>query len=200
MNTVNPVYNFAITEEGEYTKVVYKKSPLSFKMAAPLCFFTAIPAALIVFRSAPESLVSGIFAWLIWMVVLAIGLMYLINLLRRQEEFKINASNIVVGANVYERKNVAEYFIKTPSGQEYTTTTIVTSGGSLSVPGAISNLSSGMVALSHETGQAIRRHMRNSAYRICMRYGAKNITLAKGLNETDALALFDKVSDILDNK
>lgn len=196
MNTVNPTYNYTTQVEGSYTKFIYKKSPYSFRMAGPLCFFTAIPAIIITLKRSPESLVSGLIGWIIWMIVLAAVLLLLLNFLRRQGEFKISNTDIAIDGKTYERNHISNYFIKTPTGGTSSSTVIITTTPSRSLSGNISNLSSGAVGVAHETGQALRKYMREVNYKICIRYGSNDIAIAKGLNETDSEVLFDKIVEV----
>jgi hypothetical protein len=196
MNPVTAVFNYKTETEGNYTKFIYKKSPFSFKMVGPLCFFTAIPAILITLNSNPESLISGLIAWLIWMMALAIVLLLLLNFLRQQGEFKISNGEIVADGKTYGRDHVSNYFIKTPSGTISSSTVIITANPSRSLSGNISNLSAGAVGVAHETGQAIRKYMREVNYKICIRYGSNDIVIAKGLNEKDSDVLFDRIVEV----
>ncbi|HEX8530441.1 MAG TPA: hypothetical protein VF646_10475 [Cytophagales bacterium] len=201
MMTVNPVYNYSIEREGEYDKVTYKKTPVSFHMAKPLCFYTAVPAfmAMMVTRPSytPSPIATGGILWLIWMVALSLGIVMLINFFRKPGEIRISKANLVVGNRTFDFNHISSILIKDPAGKYVTVSTLVVMHGSPhSLAGAVSSVTGGLAQLGGESRLAIRRMMQEVSYKVCIRYGSKDVSIATGLGETDAEVLFDKLTEM----
>jgi hypothetical protein len=201
MMTVNPVYNYSVEREGAYDKVTYKKTPVRYRMAKPLCFYTAVPAfmAMMITRPmyTPSPIATGVILWLIWMLALSLGIVMLINYFRKPGEIKISKTNLVAGNQTYDLDHVSSFLMKDPGGNYTTFTSVVTvTSNPHSLVGAMTGLTNGLQMMGGESRLAIKRFLREVDYKICIRYGSKDINIATGLGETDAEVLFDKILEI----
>lgn len=198
MKEINPVYNYTLQEEGEFTKFVYKKSPISYKMAGPVCVYTFIPAALLVFFffNVP-SMGAGVVTWLLMTVALSFATVFALNQLRKPGEFKIGKAALIVDNKTYQLSHVSSFLIKDPFGAYSSeTTTIIVNNHSTNLVGTVGKISSGMGQTSRESRRAIQQALNEVGYKIMIRYGSKDIQIASSLSETDAEILFDKVTNV----
>jgi|GEM_PF-6217275 len=65
-----------------------------------------------------------------------------------------------------------------------------------SVAGSVANLGNSMGNLAREGKKALQKYLREAGYKIVIRYGKKEIEIAKGLGELEAESLFAKVTEI----
>ena len=191
MQDVNPHYNYTVEQDGEFTRFIYKKTPISYKMAFPLCWYTAIPAFCLTMLTSPPALQGGVVKWLLFMAGLSCLIVFIINLLRRPGTISISKTAIVANNKTYQLDHVASFLIQDPAGMYSTHTTIVVHGGSKAAA-----LGQGMGQMANESRMAIQQHIRNAGYKIVIRYGAKDIKIARGLGETEAEVLFDKITAV----
>lgn len=185
-------YNFTTHQEGNDTIFQYRKTPFSYKLTFSLALITAIPSIIIVFMLEPSSFVFGFILWFIVMIVLGLGITFVINFLRTRNtsEFRITNSGIRIGNKTYDYLHVHSYFIQDTYGNESevaVTTTVIAYTPSL--VGAMSQTGS----LAKQSRREIRKIVADSNYKICMRYGTKNVAIAKGLGLNEAEVLFDRI-------
>lgn len=189
-------YNFTAHQEGNDTIFQYRKTPFSYKLTFSLALITAIPSIIIVFMLQPSSFVFGFILWFIVMIVLGLGITFVINFLRTRNtsEFRISPSGIRIGNKTYDYLHVHSYFIQDTYGNESevaVTTTVI--GYTPSLVGAMSQTGS----LAKQSRREIRKIVADSNYKICMRYGTKNVAIAKGLGLNEAEVLFDRIKGII---
>lgn len=197
MQEVTAIYNYTTQRDGNYTVFTYKMTPVSYKLAMPLCFYTAIPAAMFAFAIGAPGFMSGIILWVILMVGLGLGITFIINKFRKTGAFKISDTDVVVKDKSYARKDIVSYFVKDPSGNYVETTTMyVTQVNPLSVAGNVANLGTGLRQLGAESRNMIRKHLQDAGYKIYIRYGTKDIVIASGLGQREADGMFDKLIDV----
>lgn len=198
MTQISPTYNFTTENEGLYTIFKYKKTPVSYKIVGPLCFYTAIPAVAFTALIRPSGMQSAIIIWLVIMVALAFIITIIINALRKTGEFKVSISEVVVGERKYDKDHISAFFIKDPSGNNNDATIItVRHHNPLSMASNVSNLSSSVGQMGQESRMAIRRHFQDAGYKICIRFGTKDIAIAKGLGEQEADVMLRKVMEAI---
>jgi hypothetical protein len=196
MSVVQAKYNFTTHQEGKDTVFQYKKTPFSYKLTFSLALITAIPSIFIVFMIEPSSFVSGFILWFVVMIILGLVITFVINFLRTRNasEFRISANGVRVGNKTYDYLHIHSYFIQDTYGNESeltVTTTVI--GYAPSLVGAMSQTTN----IAKQSGREIRKIVADSNYKLCMRYGTKNVAIAKGLGLNEAEVLFDKVKDII---
>jgi hypothetical protein len=197
MKEITPEYNYTVEQNGEFTKLIYKKTPVSYKMAGPVCWYAAIPAFLITMWFQPQSLISGFIIWLIVLGCLSAAVVFMVNSLRKPGEININNKMVQVDGCTYQLEHVSSFLVKDPAGLYSThTTVIVNNNNSYSLAGNVANLSQGMGQVANESRRAIQKHLRDVGYKIVIRYGSKDIPIAKGLGETEADVLFYKLTEV----
>lgn len=197
MKDMTPEYNYTVEQNGEFTKFIYKKTPVSYKMAGPVCWYTALPAIFITMWFQPQSLVSGVIIWLIVMGCLSAGVVFLVNLFRKSGEININDKMVQVDGCTYQLEHVSSFLVKDPAGLYSThTTVIVNNNNPFSMAGNLANLGQGMGQVGNESRRAIQKHLRDVGYKIVIRYGSKDIPIAQGLGEAEADVLFYKLTEV----
>lgn len=202
MSAVQAKYNFTTHQEGNDTVFQYKKTPFSYKLTFSLVLITAIPSIIIVFMLAPSSFVMGFILWFVVMIVLGLIITFVINFLRTRNssEFRISKNGIRIGNKTYDYLHIHSYLIQDTYGNESELAVTTTVGYAPSLVGAVTQTTS----IVKQSGREIRKIVADSNYKICMRYGTKNIAIAKGLGLNEAEVLFDKIRETVlkdkDNK
>ncbi|MCY1221535.1 hypothetical protein D9M69_646430 [compost metagenome] len=130
------------------------------------------------------------------MIILGLVITFVINFLRTRNTntFRVTTKGIIIGSKTYDNDHIHSYFIQDTYGNEsemVVSTTVI--GYSPSLVGAMSQTTN----LAKQSGREIRKIVADSNYKICMRYGTKNIAIAKGLGLNEAEVLFDKVKDLV---
>ncbi|THF52839.1 hypothetical protein E6C50_01105 [Flavobacterium supellecticarium] len=194
-NTVQAKYNFTTHKEGDDTVFQYKKTPFNYKLTFSLPLITAIPSIVIVFMLEPSSFVMGFILWFVVMIVLGLIITFVINFLRTRNasEFRVGKSGIKIGNKTYDYQHIHSYLIQDTYGNESELTVTTTVGYAPSLVGAMSQTGN----LARQSGREIRKIVADSNYKICMRYGTKNVAIAKGLGLNEAEVLFDKIREII---
>lgn len=196
MPQVTPTYNFTAAKEGAYTVFNYKKTPISYKLALPLCFYTAIPALLLTMFIKPSSTTSGVMIWLVVMIGLGLGITALINALRKPGEFRVNAKEVITGDKQYTQDHIAGYFVKDPQGNASAMTFVtVTNHNPLSLGSNLGAMQASVGKMGNESRMAIRKHIADAGYKICIRFGTKDIVIAKGLGQREADMMLIKIKE-----
>jgi len=195
-NAVQAQYNFTTQQEGNDTIFQYRKTPFSYKLTFSLALITAIPSIIIVFMLEPSSVISGFILWFVVMIILGLLITFVINFLRTRNslEFRITKTGIRVGNKTYDYLHIHSYFIQDTYGNESeltVTTTVI--GYTPSLVGTMAQTTN----IAKQSGREIRKIVADSNYKICMRYGTKNVAIAKGLGLNEAEVLFDKIKDII---
>ena len=197
MESVLPQYNFTTANDGSFTVFTYKKTPVSYKAALPLCFYTAIPAFLIACAIRPDSLMGGVMAWLFFMIGMGLAITAILNAMRKSGEFKINPQQVVVNEKSYAQDHVSAYFIKDPEGNTSDVTTVtVMHGNAFSMGSNIAKAQASIGQMGRESQRAIRKYIQDAGYKICIRYGSKDIAIAKGLGEREADVMLNKIKEV----
>ena len=198
MQEITPVYDFTVEQEGEYSKFIYKKTPVSYAAAAPLCMYTFIPAIFITGIIKPETASSVMFTWLFSTVLLSVGVVFLINFLRKPGEFKISEKNIIADNKTYQLDHVSSFVIKDPAGLNTHDTTILVQNrhSPFSMAGNAANLSNSVGNLAIQNRKLLQKYIQNAGYKIVIRYGSKEVAIAKGLGELEVDTLFSRVTEI----
>jgi|GEM_PF-5660046 len=88
MEHITPIYNFIVEQEGDYSKFIYKKTPVSYMAAAPVCIYTFVPAIAIVGVIKPDTFGAMVFTWLFAMILLSLSVVFVINYLRKRVNLK----------------------------------------------------------------------------------------------------------------
>lgn len=193
---VTATYNFTTAKEGAYTIFKYKKTPISYKLALPLCFYTAIPAVFVTYFFDLSGTATNVITWLVVMIGLGLGITALINALRKPGEFSISAKEVIAGSNRYTQDHIAGYFIKDPQGNHSAMTFMsVTNHNPLSLGSNLGAMQASVSRMGNESRMAIRKHVADAGYKICIRYGTKDIAIAKGIGEREADVMLVKIKE-----
>lgn len=184
---VNPTYHFTTEQEGEFTKFIYQKTPVSMKAAMPLSFYAIVPAIVATAALKPEGFGSAVFIWLFITLGLGFGSVYLINYFRKSGEFKVSKTVIIADDKTYNTDHISTIYIKDPNGLATTETVYISNHRSIS---------QGLANVSREVGNSLKRYISEAGYKIVIRHGTKDIAIAKGMGEIEADILFKKVTEI----
>ncbi|UWR87832.1 hypothetical protein [Phaeobacter inhibens] len=161
-------------------------------LGIPICIFAAPDA--VDFPTGIYLSVIGAFA----------GIAFFANLARSEiQNFAVGADYIHVGGKQYSTTDISEVMIRNKSGE--TSGAVKIEGGTVVVGTGISGvamvgasaLSNAASGIGQSTGAAIQESIAERGYEICFRYGKNIVPLARHLEEDIAVALFHKVSNIM---
>lgn len=200
MNPIAPIYNYTVEQHADHALLSYTKTPISKGLIGPLCFFTAIPAVFPTMMSHPTSAITGILMWLFWMATFGFVIVLFINYQRTKTpvQLQLNKNTIVSGGNTYDFSHISAIFLKNHKG-------LATAEASLlptpmvnphSLAGGIAHVSNGVLNMSRESVFAIKKYFNQVQYSVGIRYGSKEISIAKGLGEIEAQVLFEKIKQL----
>ena len=196
MQEINPVYNFTVGQEGEYTKIVYNKTPVSNGILLPIALYTIIPAAFIssAFFEKSHSMAPGFIFWLVLMAVIPGGILYFINSGRTTGEIKLSKTQLLAHGKSYQLDHIGAFIIKDRQGAEITERTQISTGYyPPNLSGGVQALSNGMSGVSRSLSNSVKKKLNAAGFRIAIRYASKEIIIADHLGEFEAEALFDKL-------
>ena len=100
--------------------------------------------------------------------------------------FVISKDYYKISTNRYNREHISNLQVKNAIDKKFTHDTVFVGGG----------LAGGMAGASNDMGRLYRKSKRKSAFYICFLYGSKEITLANPLTESQAIAMYDKISQL----
>ena len=198
MKKANTIDNYTVEQEGVYNKFIYKKRPYSYQMAVPICLYVCLPALCLTILYQPVTLQNGIIIWFALMLVLSLGIVFIINYLRKPDTFKVSKNSIVIKDKIFLLDHVSSIFILNPSGHHSNSSMVLISRVyPLSLAGNIMSLNANSGNLSSKNRISVQSYIEENGYKIIMNYGTKRITIAKGLGEKEVGILFDKIKEIV---
>lgn len=187
MNSVKPVYDFDVNQEGNDYIFTYVPAKRGFAVG---CFimtwsgaFALIPLLILPIKEAETAL----FVWIAITAGITVLAMYLGNLKRKvPNNFVISKDYYKTANNSYDRLHISNLQIKNTIDKKFSHETVIVGGG----------LAGGMAGAGNDIGRLYRKSKRKTAFFISFLYGSKEITLAKPLTENQAIAMFNKISQL----
>jgi len=184
MENVNPVYNYTIAQDGDYSAITYRKKIVSSVIMFPLALYMLIPAGIVasIIGSGSNSVGLGFFCFLLVIIGVPYLILYLTNSKRTQGEIKIGKNELIANGKHYQLDHISTFIIKERKGadrERFTTTK-----------------HSAMQGVSKSLGDALTRQLDAAGFRIAIRYASKEIIIAEHLGEFEAESLFDKITQI----
>ncbi|RYE39264.1 MAG: hypothetical protein EOP48_25990, partial [Sphingobacteriales bacterium] len=172
MKDIPPVYNFTTQADGEFTKFIYKKTPISFKAAGPLSFYCIIPAGFFTMMFHPSSIGLGLFIFIIIVATLSCGVVALINASRQSDEIAVSRTAVILHNKTYQLDHVSSFLIKDPTGGYSNQTTIIyNSHNPFSMASNVAKFGQGLGQAGRESRLAFQQHIRDVSYKIVIQYG-----------------------------
>lgn len=202
MTTVKASHGFHTTEEGNATQFIYDMERYTLRDILPTLFGSMFLAIFPVILLQPTTPKQGIIEWVISVILITTLIKFLVNLNRKQRQFKMTNDSFEVDGKSYLRKDVTGLYFQEgktePVPLPYSNSTTVIVSGSIRQ----SIMASSVANLGNATGKALEIHgakfKNNLARKNCkvlIRYGKKNITLAKGLTIDTAELIFNKIAE-----
>lgn len=182
-------YNFTVEYDGTYNHITYKKSPVKYTAAFPIAGLMAIPALILTLLLRPESVNSGAITFLIIMTLLAFGTVFIINSFRGKGSFSVGKNDIIANKKTYELAHVSAIGVLDPAGKYEPDTLIYVED---------TGFGTQRVTTRKSSAAAMRKVIAESNYKIAIRYGTKDIIIARQLNEVEADVLWKKVTELAD--
>lgn len=193
MGSIPVKYSFDVTQEGD----VYT---FSYRYSKPSLIARILNTALFLLIVFALSSLGTIFAILAW-GGFAFA-MYHFHF-SPQHHFKISPSHFILGNREYAREHISTLYVKAPKGlqggQSETRSSVFIVGSGV-MGGMMTGVSMATGALNSAAGSLGRANAQEGAkvrFKICFRFGEKEIVLARRLNEHAACALYDKVMEVV---
>lgn len=197
MQSVSPQYNFTAIQEGEFTKFVYKKTPLSYKALGPMCLNAILPAGFLTYLFRPQTATSVIITFIVSLIASSALIIAIINAFRRSGEFSISKTKLVANDKSYDLDHISSFVIKDPNGGYIeNVVTVHTSHNPFSFGSNVGKMQNEFQNIGRIGRAALKQHFRNVGYKIVIRYASKEIAIASGLGKIEAESLFDKISEV----
>lgn len=204
MNTATASYPFDVITNGDEHVFTYKKAKLGIRTVLPMLWPSLILSAILVYL-----LSLGIFAFIVFTLLIATGIVALLNLSRRTGTFTINKQGIILDGTLFPYKDINTLYIKSPKGDTTTTlqstsTGFIVAGGgdrvqnigygaATAVATATSTVVTAANQLSQASGQAIRNSIRAKSFKICFLFGNREKVLARHITENTAILLLERI-------
>ncbi|MGJ1334183.1 hypothetical protein [Sphingobacterium siyangense] len=178
---INPDYPYTIEQQGEVQSFTYRKTMLSYQAVIPLAFYFAFPCIFLASALKCHDFMTSFYWWLFFTIGFAFLLVFLINLFKTKKgSFTISKEAISIDGKNYDMAHVKSIGIKDPWDDDSDEVVFT----------------SGLRGVSYSLGNSLKKNTRQTQFAIVLRYATKKIKIAKGLNEQDAEALFDKVTEV----
>jgi uncharacterized membrane protein len=150
------------------------------------------------------ALIMESFVALFVLIALCVGIAFLMSTSRSQEyTFSVTPDLIKAGGKEYAKSDVSEILIRNSSGNtagqaqvEGGTVVFGTGVTGMAYAGA-TTLGNSAKKIGDSTGKAIQESMAKRGNALCIRHGRKVVPLAKNMQEDDAVALFNKVTEVV---
>ncbi len=199
MQEVNPIYNFTVNQEGEYTKIFYTQKLVSNSILIPIALYTAVPAIFVASSIFGHSASMGsvFITWLTLMAIIPCGIVYFINRSRKTGEIKISKSQLIADGKSYQLDHISAFLIQTRKGREVSERTYTSTGYyTPNLAGTAHALSNGIRSASMILGNSLKEKLNAAGFMIAIRYATKEVVIANYLGEFEAESLLDKLTQI----
>ena len=220
MNTATASYPFEVVQNGNDHVFTYKKAKLGLRTVIPMLWPSLILSAFLAYRKAAnsplhhtptEKLSVGITFWIVYTIVIAIGVVVILNLIRRPGSFTLNNQGILLNGTLYPYKDIQGLYIKSPNGSVSQNLTMTSTGFvgfsndrvqniGLGTAGAVATATSGIVSgatqLSAASGRAIGNSIKRKSFKICFLFGKSEKVLARQITEITAIQLLQKIDSL----
>ncbi|MCU4175810.1 phage holin family protein [Carboxylicivirga sp. N1Y90] len=193
MKEANVDYGFQVLDIENGSRINYKRARAGFGagcMSIILVFALLLLSYLIVSLMEQSGMrQSGMAFWAIVMIA-AIVLIFWNKARKRRGpyHFDLLKDCIVAKDTRYDKVHVTKVFLNNSIDKNYSEEYIIAGGG----------LAGGMTAASNDLGRIYRKSMRKASFAVCILYGTKEVKIAYPLAENQAIALYNKVKEDLD--
>jgi len=178
----------------------------SAKNLLPLLVTLPIFSGILVLIIQPSSFGSGLFLWLLFGAGLFFLIRYLLNLSRGSRQFSIDEVAFEIEGKRYSKKDVNSLYLK--EGKSEPAIDLNLHGSGPSTIAYRANPAGLMAASMHNathaasqivgaSGDKLRKNMARLNCKVFIRYGNKDVLLARGLTFNTAELIIEKVRDLV---
>lgn len=202
MTTVQSSYGFTLSSQGENKVFTYQHEKYQTKHLYPSLFGLSLLSLISLAFLQPHSLGSAFIMWIIVTSSIFVLVKFLMNLNRHEGIFSISKDAFEVDGKKYARKDITDLYYREGkmdaiASQNFHSTIIV--GGSVSS----SIMATSAMNAAHSVGNSLelagakfRNNLAKINCKVYIRYGNKNIMIAKGLTSDTAELLMDKITEV----
>lgn len=201
MSIVQASHGFNVSKEGDTVIFSYPQEKYTLRDILPTLFSTCFMSAILLMFFQPHSVKAGLIEWVLSVIVITWIKKFLVNLNRKQRQFKMTDDSFEVDGKTYLKKDVTGIYYQegktepVPSPYGNSTTVIVSGSVSKSVmASSVANLASSMGRSLEISGAKFKNNLAKKNCKVLIRYGNKNIVLAKGLNIDTAELIMNKIA------
>ncbi len=207
MSTVQASHGFEVSTNGDTHHFTYTQEKYQAKNLRPmilgLSLISIVPTILLVTFFEIKSVFVGITLFVLTIVGIFRGIKYLMNLSRKEGSFSMTKNTFEVEGKSYSKKDITGIYFQegktepVPSPYSNGSTIIVGNsvGNSLMATSAV-NLSKGVGRSMDIAGAKLRNNIAQLNCKVLIRYGNKNIVIAKGLTIDTAELMMNKISQL----
>jgi len=207
MSTVSANYGFSVSSEQGRHIISYKQEKYSANNLLPLLVTICFISLLLLLVIQPSSFGSGLFIWIILSTGIFYLVRYLLNLNRKIRQFIIDEISFEIDGRRYAKKDVNSLYLKEGNAQPAIDLNLQHGSGPAKIafqanPGGL--MAASMVNAGHAAGkmvdaagQKLRNNMAKLNCKIFIRYGNKDVLLAKGITFNTAELIIEKVSELI---
>lgn len=200
MNFVHPTSNFTQSNMGNSQSFVYQKDKYGAKFGFGLFMPVLICWFLIALVTGLFDKEAGIIIFCALAVLLPIGITWLTNYTRKDGSFTLTNQEVIIDGKKYDKSQVRRLAIIAHKGQvarerKVQNGVVIIAGPAIPATAAMlghhgvnagAEILDKFVKLIDESVKAVN-------YKITFQYGNKEVVLANGLSEKNALNLFDHI-------
>lgn len=153
----------------------------------------------------PGSMATGIVWWLLFYVGSFLLIKYLMNLQRKERSFAVEKDGFEIDDKKYLRKDITSMFIQQGNSKPVVNVDMNSSTGTFIafqanpaglMAASAANAAHAVGKLGDAAGQKFRENIARLNCKVFIRYGNKNIVLAKGITMDTAEVMLDKIVEV----
>ncbi len=209
MNTAKATYSFDVVKNGNDYVFTYKKAKLGwrtfFSLVWPSFFVSCFLTYNMVSKKYPymnptEKISIGMFYLPLYTLGISIGILIVLNLLRRPGTFTLSSEGILLNGTLYPYKDVPSLYIKSPTGLISNSLTTTSTGFMVVRNDSVQNIGFGLAGvatqLSTAAGEELGNSIRRRNYKICFLFGNKEKVLARQMTQRMATQILQKIDNL----
>jgi hypothetical protein len=222
MPTAVASHDFTILRQDRNIQVTYKKGKLGLRNYGSMLWPSLLLSIFLAYRKVlgderltmpQEKMSMGIFYTLSFTFLIPLGILIVLNLLRRNGQFSIGPEGIELKGKTYPWSEIKGIYMKSPSGQrsepivpQRINAAFVWSndrdfnlqfGTTMAVASAVNVTAQAATMLSRLSGQEFVKSIQRVSHKICFRYGKDEVALARGLSPKQAQDLMQGIESLI---
>lgn len=201
MTVIQATHGFHTEQDGDKIHFIYEMEKYKLKDVLPSLFGAAFLAIIPLIFIQPKKPINGIILWLVFTFSIVYLIKYLVNLNRKQRSFSMTPEAFIVNDKTYLRKDVTGIFYQ--QGKKEVMPSPYSNGSTVIVGGSVvkSMMASSAANLAGATGRQLdiagakfKNNLARLNCKVIIRYGNKNIVLAKGISIDTAELILNKIA------